>query len=129
MSGDVVLQWLRQYAEKYTPVIMLTALRGEDDVVNSLTAGADDYVVKPFRPKELVARVQRLVNRQRMMHFREPIASTQSPPTLVGLRSLSELSTGDQLGDNLDELPAQIEIAGYRFERFALRVTFDNQVV
>ncbi len=31
MSGDVVLQWLRQYAEKYTPVIMLTALRGEDD--------------------------------------------------------------------------------------------------
>lgn len=129
MSGDVVLQWLRQYAEKYTPVIMLTALRGEDEVVNSLTAGADDCVVKPYRPKELVARVQRLVNRQRMMQFREPIASTQSPPTLVGLGSLSELSTGDQLCDSLDELPAQVEISGYRFERFALRVTFDNQVV
>ena len=111
------------------PIIMITA-RGEDfDKIMGLDIGADDYVVKPFRPKELVARVQRLVNRQRMMHFREPIASTQSPPTLVGLRSLSELSTGDQLGDNLDELPAQIEIAGYRFERFALRVTFDNQVV
>ena len=117
MSGDVVLQWLRQYAEKYTPVIMLTALR------------ADDCVVKPYRPKELVARVQRLVNRQRMMQFREPIASTQSPPTLVGLGSLSDLSAGHQLCDSLDELPAQVEISGYRFERFALRVTFDNQVV
>ena len=125
----MVLQWLRQYAEKYTPVIMLTALRGEDDVVNSLTAGADDYVVKPFRPKELVARVQGLVNRQRMMQSREPIKPTQPPPSLVGFEFLSDLSTGHQLGDNLDELPAQIEIAGYRFERFALRVTFDNQVV
>lgn len=129
MSGDVILQWLRQYAEKYTPVIMLTALRGEEGVVNSLTAGADDYVVKPFRPKELLARVQRLVNLQRMMQSRESTKPTQSPPSLVGFESLSDLSAGHQLGDSLDELPAQVEISGYRFERFALRVIFDNQVV
>lgn len=43
------------------PVIMLTAKSHEDDVVSALDAGATDYVVKPFQPKALMARVRRLV--------------------------------------------------------------------
>jgi DNA-binding response OmpR family regulator len=42
------------------PVVMLTALRREDDVVSALKLGAADYLVKPFNPDELVARIQRL---------------------------------------------------------------------
>jgi DNA-binding response OmpR family regulator len=40
------------------PVIMLTARQGEHDVIEGLKTGADDYVIKPFSPDELAARVQ-----------------------------------------------------------------------
>ncbi|HEY0666256.1 MAG TPA: response regulator [Gallionella sp.] len=44
-----------------TPVIMLTARSQEKDIVRALDAGASDYVVKPFLPEELKARIRRLV--------------------------------------------------------------------
>jgi len=44
-----------------TPVIMLTAKSQEHDIVRALDAGASDYVVKPFQPNELLARVKRLM--------------------------------------------------------------------
>ena len=48
------------------PVIMLTARRQEQDVVAGLSLGAQDYLVKPFLPDELVLRIQRILrNRQR----------------------------------------------------------------
>lgn len=43
------------------PVIMLTAKSQESDIVRALNAGANDYVVKPFQPSELLARVRRLL--------------------------------------------------------------------
>lgn len=46
---------------KDMPVVMLTALKREDDVVSALKLGASDYVAKPFNPDELVARLDRLV--------------------------------------------------------------------
>lgn len=129
MSGDVILKWLRQYAEQYIPVVMLTALSDEAEVVKSLVAGADDYVVKPFRPKELVARVQRLVSRQRMLQACEVEKLTMRPSATIDSEVSLDVHSGTQLGDYLDEMPTQIEISGYRFERFALKVTFDNQTV
>ena len=42
------------------PIIMLTAKTQERDIVRALDAGANDYIVKPFQPKELLARVRRL---------------------------------------------------------------------
>lgn len=48
-----------------TPVIMLTALGSESDRVVGLELGADDYVVKPFSPREVVLRVQRVLERAR----------------------------------------------------------------
>ncbi|MGE5468193.1 MAG: phosphate regulon transcriptional regulator PhoB [Ignavibacteria bacterium] len=47
------------------PIIMLTARGEETDKVSGLTAGADDYVTKPFSPKELLARIQAVLRRQR----------------------------------------------------------------
>ena len=44
-----------------TPVIMLTARRGEKDVVGALELGANDYLIKPFMPEELLARLARLL--------------------------------------------------------------------
>ena len=45
------------------PVIFLTALDGEDDAVRGLGLGADDYIVKPFRPRELVSRMHTVLRR------------------------------------------------------------------
>ncbi len=52
-------------SEQYSklPIIMVTGLSGEDDKVNALDVGADDYVTKPFYPKELAARIKALARR------------------------------------------------------------------
>lgn len=47
-----------------TPVIMLTARKTEKDIVSALEKGADDYLVKPFIPEELLARLSRLLARR-----------------------------------------------------------------
>jgi DNA-binding response OmpR family regulator len=57
-------QFLRQYRqERKTPVIIITAREGETDAVLGLELGADDYVIKPFRMRELVARIQAVLRR------------------------------------------------------------------
>lgn len=65
MDGFEVLSHLREIPELAdTPVIVLTAMGSEHDVVRGFDLGADDYVLKPFSPTELAARVQRLVHQQ-----------------------------------------------------------------
>jgi two-component system phosphate regulon response regulator PhoB len=64
-SGLVLLSELRRDPRTAAlPVIMLTAKGMEEDKVKGLNEGADDYVTKPFSPKELVARVQALLRRK-----------------------------------------------------------------
>ena len=62
MSGIDVLQAMRS-AGNTTPVILLTAKTQEYDVEAGFNAGANDYVSKPFSPRELLARVNALINR------------------------------------------------------------------
>src|ERR1700749_120045 len=62
MSGIDVCRSIR--AESGVPIVMLTAKSDTVDVVLGLESGADDYVVKPFKPKELVARVRARLRRQ-----------------------------------------------------------------
>ena len=51
------------HAEKDTPIIMLTAKVEDDDKIIGLELGADDYVAKPFKPRELMARVRNVLRR------------------------------------------------------------------
>ena len=60
-NGFEVLQEIRRVSD--VPVIMLTARGEEDDRVRGLELGADDYVTKPFSPRELVARVKAILRR------------------------------------------------------------------
>lgn len=66
MDGWEVCRRLRQTST--VPIIFLTALGSEKNVVDGLMGGADDYLVKPFGPDELWARVNALLRRARMPH-------------------------------------------------------------
>ena len=61
MDGEDICVTIRKDAD--TPIIMLTAKSEEEDRIKGLGLGADDYVVKPFSPRELVARVKALLRR------------------------------------------------------------------
>ncbi|ERK28277.1 response regulator transcription factor [Clostridium intestinale] len=61
IDGIDVLKWIRKESE--VPVIMLTAKGDTFDKVLALELGADDYIVKPFEPKELLARVKAVMRR------------------------------------------------------------------
>ena len=63
MDGIEVCRELRQFSNAY--VLMLTARAEEIDRIVGLTVGADDYVTKPFSPRELVARVKAILRRPR----------------------------------------------------------------
>jgi len=61
LSGEGVARSIRDHSD--VPIIMLTAKASEDDRVAGLRTGADDYLVKPFSPRELVARVDAVLRR------------------------------------------------------------------
>lgn len=61
ITGEEVCQTIRKKSR--IPIIMLTAKVHEDDKINGFNIGADDYLIKPFSPRELVARVGNLLRR------------------------------------------------------------------
>ncbi len=63
IDGETVCKYIREVSN--IPVIMLTAKSAEDDRVKGLSIGADDYVVKPFSARELVARVKAHLRRSK----------------------------------------------------------------
>ncbi len=71
LDGFEVCRRLRE--ESQVPVILLTARSGDSDKVVGLDLGADDYVVKPFSPRELMARVRAQLRRHRPESEDEPI--------------------------------------------------------
>jgi len=79
-DGIEVCRQLRQFSDAY--VVMLTARDEEIDKVLALSMGADDYVVKPFSPRELIARVKAMLRRPRTTDG--PPGTTPAPPLRVG---------------------------------------------
>jgi two-component system alkaline phosphatase synthesis response regulator PhoP len=75
MDGFEVLQQLRRESDVY--VLMLSAKSEETDKIVGLSVGADDYVTKPFSPRELVARVKAVLRRGRSSNAREPVLAFQ----------------------------------------------------
>ncbi len=83
MDGIDVLRAIRDQGQ--TPVIMVTALADDVDKLVALRLGADDYVVKPFNPAEVVARVRAVLRRS------QPRAATEaSTPIRVGALEINE---------------------------------------
>ncbi|HMQ52255.1 MAG TPA: response regulator transcription factor [Anaerolineae bacterium] len=61
VDGFTICRRIREQAD--TPVLLLTVRDKEDDIVHGLGLGADDYITKPFSPRQLVARVQAILRR------------------------------------------------------------------
>ncbi len=67
LSGQDVLNWIRRHPDlQYMRVVLLTAAAGSHEKVEALSAGADDYITKPYYPQELLARVQTILRTQQL---------------------------------------------------------------
>jgi DNA-binding response OmpR family regulator len=79
LDGVEVCRRLRQFSDAY--ILMLTARAEEVDKIVGLSVGADDYLTKPFSPRELVARVKAILRRPRIASHNDP---DLPPAQLVG---------------------------------------------
>jgi len=77
MDGFETARRLRDFSSTY--IVMLTALSEEIDAMQGLDAGADDYILKPFRPRELRARVEAMLRRPRAIASDAPVSVPVAP--------------------------------------------------
>jgi DNA-binding response OmpR family regulator len=103
LDGQDVCHVLR--AESDLPIIFLTARATEDDLVSGLKLGADDYITKPFSPRELVARVEAVLRRTR----------AQETPSVLTAGSLSLDESRHQV--TLEGRPVECTPAEFRILR------------
>jgi DNA-binding response OmpR family regulator len=87
LNGIEVCRRIRQ--QSTTPVVLLTGLASDEDVARGFRAGADDYVTKPFSPRQLAARIRAIVARR--AHHAER--------TAMGLRATPEPARELRVGD------------------------------
>ncbi len=113
MDGIEVVRVLRE--TDATPILMLTARDGVEDRVEGLDSGADDYLVKPFAPTELLARVRALLRRAP--------ATSPAQPIGYGDLSLEPLSREVRRGERL------INLSPKEFDLLALFLRHPRQVL
>ena len=103
MDGIEVIKQLRR--ESKTPVIMLTAKGDTFDKVLALELGADDYIVKPFEPKELIARIKAVIRRTEKAN--EPDNETVK---YDGLEISLATYSVEYMGNKLELPPKELEL-------------------
>jgi two-component system response regulator MtrA len=96
MSGIDVCRAIR--AESGTPIIMLTAKTDTVDVVLGLESGADDYVMKPFKPKELVARMRARLRQHEDVAGEELMIGPADSPIVIDVQAHQVSRSGSQIG-------------------------------
>lgn len=96
-SGLSLCRTLRQGGDYTVPVILLTALGEEDDRIAGLEAGADDYLTKPFSPRELALRVRSVLRRAPAAPSTVPLEVTVGQLT-VSTASRSVTIAGEPIG-------------------------------
>ena len=97
IDGFEVLKRIRSFSD--VPVIILTVRGKEEDQARGLEMGADDYIVKPFRPRDLVARVNTVLRRA---HVSKVIG--EQPSVVRGKLILNLASNEVRLGDQIIKL-------------------------
>jgi DNA-binding response OmpR family regulator len=110
LDGMEVCRRIRAWAN--TPILMLTARQGEEDRIAGLELGADDYLVKPFSPREVVSRVKAILRRAQNLAIQSQEQQSSSPtnPRLEQVKDEREILRFGRLVINI---PARrVEVNG-----------------
>ena len=99
-------------ADRRTPVVMLTARDDEADLLVGLAVGADDYLTKPFSPRELVARVQAVLRRERDRGAADPERRLRFERLTIDLDQRSVAVDGDEVALSALEFDLLAALAG-----------------
>lgn len=106
-NGIEVMQWVRANCDWHVPIIFVTRMDKEEDVVLALEQGADDYMTKPVKPLEMLARITALVRRVQPQQERSNELS-------IGPYRLNVTSrTIDSAGERVDLTHKEFDLALY----------------
>jgi two-component system, OmpR family, catabolic regulation response regulator CreB len=124
LSGFEVCRRLRTFSD--VPVIFLTARHDEIDRIVGLEIGADDYVVKPFSPRELAARVRVIL--RRFYRTAAPESTPASPPAPAPAATIAPGFTLDTDGARVSWLGHTLDLTRYEFGLLALLVRHPGRI-
>lgn len=126
MDGNELCRAIRSNpSTSALPVIMLTAKSGDVDKIVSLELGADDYITKPFNPRELVARVRALLRRSAK-------SAEQAPDAAEAILRIGQLAINKEeytvlkAGRTVELSPTEYKLLLYMAERRGRVLTRDN---
>ncbi|SEN21990.1 cell wall metabolism DNA-binding response regulator WalR [Peptostreptococcus russellii] len=108
MSGIEVCKYIRENHDNIG-VIMLTAKSQEEDKIEGFVSGADDYIIKPFSIKELLARVAALIRRVKKNNDSKKNNLIDSPPFLLDQNKRKLFKNGEEV----DLTPTEFSIVKY----------------
>lgn len=111
IDGFEVLRRIRHFSNAY--VVMLTGRTEEPDLLSALNAGADDYIAKPFRPRELRARVAAMMRRPRHeINGQRPVPAWGAPSTAAAAPGSHDSAVLQHNGLTLNHRTRTVEIKG-----------------
>lgn len=110
MNGDEVLDWVREKQDWHIPVLFITQRDSEEDIVHALERGADDYMVKPVKLRELLARIAALS--RRMGGSQEAASEILEAPPFV-FNQVSHVISRD--GEKIETTHKEFDLALFLF--------------
>ena len=95
MPGKTGLQFLKEIRKNSkVPILMLTAMSSTEDRIDGLETGADDYLSKPFQPKELLLRIKNILKRNSYINKVKPSSNLEFGPFFFNMDSLNLYKNG-----------------------------------
>lgn len=125
MNGFEILTRLRQHGIR-TPIIILTARNAEEEVVQGLKHGADDYITKPFGVAELLARVSAVLRRTQLDEGKATVESNEKVITAGDLSIYPEKYEVVLNGETVPLRPKEFEVLLYLVQRPGMVITRDD---
>lgn len=124
LDGFSACREIRKFSD--IPIIMLSARGEEYDKINGFSLGVDDYVVKPFSPKELMLRIEAVMKRVRAAHKAEEASSTNEIVELGGLRADITARIVYIDGERVDMSPKEYELFFYMLKNRNIALSRDK---
>lgn len=109
IDGFTICRRIREQSD--TPIILLTVRGEEDDIVHGLEIGADDYITKPYSPRQLVARAQAVLRRASAPASESTAPATRQAADLTLDVNRREVSVGD--GEPISLTPLELQLLDY----------------